>query len=411
MSRKVILGVVLAAAVLAIIAVVVYKPSSSPTPTTTQTSSKGGKVYLYSMKIEGGGETQQFVAYFIPVADGLIYGQKDGSTVFIKFGSDGVINLLSSQPNVTRKATYYSGLLEICINSTTSAKIAGESLTLTSRQCSPFTSPLPTAKTFDELVLALYGLPVPGQWKRSGSANTPLGQAAVYTNTTELPVMPGLNAVLNYEKWLLNDGTVYLFKIQLAYGTQVAATLTYTFQNTTGMAPELQGVIDELSRAVVATNGGGLQLLNIAEKIGMKYDGKWPAVIIFFDLQCPYCAMLFKYNSTLFEGHRLVLLDLVVHPAALPDHERLRCLYQSNPAEVIPTLRVVYDRFLANDPNYTGILPQRRCPIDTRTPMELAQLLAGQNVGTPMIVVVYPNGTYNLVVGYDPNAIAAALKG
>jgi protein-disulfide isomerase len=105
------------------------------------------------------------------------------------------------------------------------------------------------------------------------------------------------------------------------------------------------------------------------------------------------------------------LVDLIVHPGAQPAHEQLRCLYQTSPDEVIPTLRVLYDRFLAQDPNYTSVLPQSRCPFDASAGQQLATLLAGQNVGTPMVVVVYPNGTYTLVVGYRPAEIAKALKG
>ncbi|MGC9130321.1 MAG: DsbA family protein, partial [Pyrobaculum sp.] len=63
------------------------------------------------------------------------------------------------------------------------------------------------------------------------------------------------------------------------------------------------------------------------------------------------------------------------------------------------------------DANYTNILPQKQCNIDAEAGMQLATLLAGQNVGTPMTVVVYPNGTYTVIHGYDPAAIAKALKG
>jgi protein-disulfide isomerase len=170
-------------------------------------------------------------------------------------------------------------------------------------------------------------------------------------------------------------------------------------------------VINELYKDVVAKPGGGLDILKVAQKIGMSYDGEWPAAIVFFDLQCPYCAQLFKYNYTLFQGHKLVLVDLIVHPDALPAHEQLRCLYQTSPDEVIPTLRVLYDRFLAQDPNYTSVLPQSRCSFDASAGKQLATLLAGQDAGTPMVVVVYPNGTYTLVVGYRPAEIAKALKG
>jgi hypothetical protein len=71
----------------------------------------------------------------------------------------------------------------------------------------------------------------------------------------------------------------------------------------------------------------------------------------------------------------------------------------------------VYDRFLAQDPNYTSTLPQQHCSFDSQAGMQLATLLAGQNVGTPMVVVVYPNGTYTVIVGYQPAEIAKALKG
>jgi len=187
--------------------------------------------------------------------------------------------------------------------------------------------------------------------------------------------------------------------------------MTYTLSNITAVTPELRNVINELYKDVSAKPGGGHDILRVAQKIGMSYDGEWPAVIVFFDLQCPYCAWLFKYNYTLFQGRKLVLVDLIVHPGAQPAHEQLRCLYQTSPDEVIPTLRVVYDRLLAQDPNYTSVLPQSRCPFDASAAQQLATLLVGQNVGTPMVVVVYPNGTYTLVVGYRPAEIAKALKG
>jgi protein-disulfide isomerase len=313
--------------------------------------------------------------------------------------------------------------MEICVNSTATTTVAGEQLTVTDSQCIPSAAPLPTVKNFDELVMLnlrpiLYRLfpwllgPVPNPvWKKAGTSQTPFGEATVYTNTTEVPTMFGLNAVLNYEKQVLKDGSVYLFKAQLAYGTQVIATLTYTLQNITTVTPELRNVINELYKDVVAKLGSGLDILKVAQKIGMSYDGEWPAAIVFFDLQCPYCALLFKYNYTLFQGHKLVLVDLIVHPGALPAHEQLRCLYQTSPDEVIPTLRVLYDRFLAQDLNYTSVLPQSRCPFDASAGRQLATLLAGQDAGTPMVVVVYPNGTYTLVIGYRPAEIAKALKG
>ncbi len=414
MNKNVLIGAILAAVAIGIVAAValMYKPPQGGVATTT--SSSGDKVYIYLMKLEGGGSTQMRV-YYIPLRDGAVYGQVvDQSATYFMVKDNGVINVLVQGQDTYQRYTYFSRLMEICINSTITTTIAGEKLTLTNSQCTPSASPLPTAKSFDELVMLIQGLPGPtsqSHWQRSGTAQTPFGEAIVYTNTTEVPIIFGLNAVFNYEKQVLQDGTVYLFKVQLAYGTQVVATLTYTLQNITTVTPELRNVINELYKDVVAKPGGGLDILKVAQKIGMSYDGEWPAAIVFFDLQCPYCAWLFKYNYTLFQGHKLVLVDLIIHPDALPVHEQLRCLYQTSPDEVIPTLRVLYDRFLAQDPNYTSVLPQSRCPFDVSAGQQLARLLAGENVGTPMVVVVYPNGTYTLVVGYRPAEIAKALKG
>jgi protein-disulfide isomerase len=412
--NKNLVGIALAAVVVAIAAaaLLMYKPPSGGATATAPSS--GEKAYLYSVRLEGG-QAVQMSAVYIPLKDGAVYGQltPQGSTYFM-VKDNGVINILAQGNGTYQKYTYFSRLMEICTNSTVTTTVAGEKLTLTNSQCTPSAASLPTAKRFDELVLLLQGLPGPtsqSHWQRSGTAQTPFGQATVYTNTTEVPIMAGLNEVFNYEKQVLQDGAIYLFKVQQAYGTQVIATLTYTLQNITTVTPEFRNVINELYKDVSAKPGGGLDILKVAQKIGMSYEGEWPAAIVFFDLQCPYCAQLFKYNYTLFQGHKLVLVDLVVHPNALPAHEQLRCLYQTSPAEVIPTLRVVYDRFLAQDPNYTSVLPQSRCPFDASAGQQLAALVAGQNAATPMVVVVYPNGTYTLVVGNYPAEIAKALKG
>jgi protein-disulfide isomerase len=414
MNKNILIGIALAAVVVAIAAaaLLMYKPPSGGATATAPSSVE--KAYLYSVRLEGG-QAVQMSAVYIPLKDGAVYGQltPQGSTYFM-VKDNGVINVLAQGQGTYQKYTYFSRLMEICTNSTVTTTVAGEQLTITNSQCTPSAAPLPMAKNFDELVMLIQGLPGPASssnWKKSGTAQTPFGEATVYTNTTEVPIMLGLNAVLNYEKQVLKDGSVYLFKVQLAYGTQVAATLTFTLQNITTVTPELRNVINELYKDVSAKPGGGLDILKVVQKIGMSYDGQWPAAIVFFDLQCPYCALLFKYNYTLFQGHKLVLVDLIVHPDALPAHEQLRCLYQTSPAEVIHTLKVVYDRFLAQDPNYTSVLPQSRCPFDASAGQQLATLLAGQNVGTPMVVVVYPNGTYTLVVGYRPAEIAKALKG
>jgi protein-disulfide isomerase len=411
MNKNVLMGIALAA-VVAIIAVVVLlmnKPSSVITTATVPPSEE--RAYLYSVTIQ----MRQTSAVYVQLKDGMVYGELTPQGPIYYMIKDGnIINVLAQLNGTYQRYTYFDDLKEVCTNSTTTVTIAGEQLTITNQCVGPIDFPIP--KNFDELVVVRINPWLPGPvpepvWRKIGTAQTPFGEATVYTNTTEVPIIFGYNAVLNYEKQVLKDGSVYLFKVQLTYGTQVVATLTYTLQNITTVTPELRNVINELYKDVSAKPGGGLDILKVAQKIGMSYDGEWPAAIVFFDLQCPYCAQLFKYNYTLFQGHKLVLVDLIVHPDALPAHEQLRCLYQTSPAEVIPTLRVVYDRFLAQDPNYTSVLPQSRCPFDASAGQQLATLLAGQNVGTPMVVVVYPNGTHALVVGYRPAEIAKALKG
>ncbi|MFZ8810655.1 MAG: hypothetical protein ACO2PN_21425, partial [Pyrobaculum sp.] len=120
-------------------------------------------------------------------------------------------------------------------------------------------------------------------------------------------------------------------------------------------------------------------------------------------------ARLFKYNYTLFQGHKLVLVDLA-YIRDIPVHERLRCLYQTSPEEVIPTLRVFYERFLAQDPNYTSVLPPNRCPFDVSAGKKLAKLLIRRLTVTPIVVVIYPDDTYTVITGYRPAEVAKALK-
>jgi protein-disulfide isomerase len=412
MNKNVLIALAATAIAMAAVVLLMYKPPSGDAAAPPSAE----KAYLYSVRLEGD-QAMQLFAVYVPLKDGVVFGEvaPHGFSYYM-FKDSGVVNELAQRSGIYWRFTYFSRPMEVCKNTTATAIIAGEQVTVTSSLCISSSAPLATAKRFDELVLLIHlfpkGLPYPTSqlhWQRSGTVQTPFGQATVYINATRAPAV-GQDAVLIYEKQVLKDGTVYLLKLQLAYGTQVVSTLTYALQNVTTVTPELRDVINELYKDVSAKPGGGLDILKVAQKIGMSYDGQWPAAIVFFDLQCPYCALLFKYNYTLFQGHKLVLVDLIVHPDAQPAHEQLRCLYQTSPDEVIPTLRAFYGRFLTQDPNYTSELPQSRCPFDASAGQQLATLLAGQNV-TPMVVVVYPNGTYTLVVGYRPAEMAKALKG
>ncbi|MEM4081898.1 MAG: hypothetical protein QXK71_06760 [Pyrobaculum sp.] len=414
MDKKIIVGLALAALAAAIAGILLTtKPTTTTTPQavgelTTKPGTTTTNVYTYQMKLESGQTVQQLVQ-FVKTPEGIVYiDQRDNDKVYIMFKTDGVVNIYSETPETIQRFTYYSRVLELCINSTTTATIAGEKITLSRSECTPSLNPLPTAKTIDEVIFLLQGLPTPN-WQRAGTAQTPMGPAVLYANTTVVPVMPGLSAVFNYEKTVLKDGTPYSIKISLAYGAQTVAILTYTLQNITKATPAVEAIVRQITQNTAATTDGGLDILRVAEKIGMSLGSGWPAAVVFYDLHCPYCALLFKYNYTLFENHKLVLVDLLIHPEAAADHEKLRCIYDRDPAQVVPTLRILYDRLLAGERNYTDLLPAERCYVDFDSASRLASLLAGGSVGTPMTVVIYPNGTYTVVHGYDPNNIAKAL--
>ncbi len=405
MNRNVAIGIALAVVVVVILTAVVllWWPTK---PAEQQTAAK---MYIYDTSLAG----QTFSTMYIPLRDGVVYGTSIDNSATYLYLRENLVNVLSTGPQgEVRRATYYVTLMELCINSTQTVTIAGERVTLADRQCSPTALNIPTVKTFDEVVLVVEGLPgptSPKHWSKAGAAETPYGRATVYTNTTTMPIMVGFNAVFNYEKQVLDDGTVYKFRVSVSYGGQTAGTLTFVLARVQDITPEVRQVIDELSKNVSATPGGGLDVLRVASKIGMNFGGGWPAAVVFFDLQCLYCAMLFHYNYTLFEGHKLVLVDLVVHQEALRDHQRLRCLYRKSPGEFIPKLREIYTKFLGGDANATAELPAEECPLDTNSARQLATALVGQNVGTPMVVVVYPNGTFTTIVGYNPGDIAKAL--
>jgi len=405
--HRVIVGVALAAVVATLVALMslTYAPPKQPAQLL---AAQKVKVYIYLVEWPGNATA---LAYYAPTHAGALYAEKSGPYAYYYLFGNGTVNVLIEGPQVRQRATYYGRLLEVCRNSTITAVVAGERITLSDSRCSP-SPPLPAVRALEDVVFG----PARIVWAKSGVAQTPFGPAEVYANATQSQTPFG-PLVLAFEKWVLPDGTIYLLKAQQTLNGQPLYSVSYTLKNVTAITQELKSVVDELSKDVAAANGGGLDLLKAAGKIGMSFDGGWPAAVVFFDLQCPYCAMLFKYNYTLFQGHKLVLVDLLVHPEALEAHQRLRCLYHESPDRVLPALLELYERLLAGGADYAGVLPNRTCPVDAEAGMQLAQLALlalgrdpSRELGTPMVVAVYPNGTYALVTGYRPDLIAAALK-
>jgi hypothetical protein len=146
MNNKVLIGIALAAVVVAIAAaaLLMNKPPSEGATATAPSSVE--KAYLYSVRLQGG-QAVQMSAVYIPLKDGAVYGQltPQGSTYFM-VKDNGVINILAQGQGTYQKYTYFSRLMEICTNSTVTTTVAGEQLTVTNSQCTPSAAPLPTAK-------------------------------------------------------------------------------------------------------------------------------------------------------------------------------------------------------------------------------------------------------------------------
>ena len=404
MHKNVVVAMATAAVVAIVAVLLMNKP---PLELSIIKPSSEEKAYLYS--VDPGIET----AVYIPLRDGAVFGLVDyfsllmGRLDFIYYMTkDGVVSEIAKMGDIRWKYTYFNRPGMLCKNYTATGTVAGETLTITYSRCKRSFAPLSEARSFDEVVVLVRQLfhselllytPHQLNWQRSDTVQTPFGQAVVYTSTIKIAE----NLRDSYEKRVLRDGAVYYLK---------TPEKTYTLRNVTAVTPELRRVIDELYKDVVVDKpSGGLSLLRVAQKVGMSYDGQWPAAIVFFNLDSDSSARFFKYNYTLFQGHKLVLVDLAYIPD-IPTHERLRCLYQTSPDEVIPTLRVLYDRYLAKDPNYTSVLPPKRCPFDASAGEKMARLLYRIIPASLIVVVVYPDDTYTVIAGYRPAEVAKALK-
>ena len=175
MNKNVLIGTALAAVAVAMAAaaLLMNKPPSGGATATAPSSAE--KAYLYSIRLQGG-KAVQMTAVYIPLKDGVVLGEvfTQGFSYYM-FKDNGVINELVRRNGIYWKFTYFSRLMEVCVNSTATATVAGEQLTVTNSRCAPSAAPLPTAKRLDELVLLLHlpqDLPRPtsqSHWRRSGT--------------------------------------------------------------------------------------------------------------------------------------------------------------------------------------------------------------------------------------------------
>ncbi len=157
--------IALAAVVVAIAAaaLLMNKPPSGGATATAPSSVE--RAYLYSVRIQGR-EAVQMSAVYILLKDGVLFGEvaPHGFSYYL-FKDNGVVNELAMRNGIYWKFTYFSRPTEVCKNTTATATIAGEQVTVTSSLCVPSSAPLATAKRFDELVLLIHlfpkGLPYP----------------------------------------------------------------------------------------------------------------------------------------------------------------------------------------------------------------------------------------------------------
>ncbi|MEM3326325.1 MAG: protein-disulfide isomerase, partial [Thermoproteus sp.] len=162
---------------------------------------------------------------------------------------------------------------------------------------------------------------------------------------------------------------------------------------------------------------GGLSLVEAAKKLGMEISAGQPTVLAYLGLNDMSSAQLLLYNYTLFRGVGLIVLDPPSQPLVYA--ERLRCLYASiaNKTQVIDTLRTIYRGLLNNVSNPYAVLPNSTCLVDVSSESALLSLaltglnMPDQTASLPVLIVVYPNGTYTAITGYNPSALKAALGG
>lgn len=150
-------------------------------------------------------------------------------------------------------------------------------------------------------------------------------------------------------------------------------------------------------------------------------------LIELFDLHCPYCAQAHEqldplYKQLVDEGKlRVVFLDLVVHPEALPAHQLLHCAYRELGNATLDLINEAYMTFMRNGADAQLELLQRyKCGnVPTKTEMDNAvrtllnwlgeRGFTVRGLGTPTFIVIKNGTVTGVVVGADVAKVMSLL--
>lgn len=418
MNKLAIGAAVAAALVIALIVVLVWTPAlrksaAMPAEINASTSAPSG-VYNYAVYFSSiSGNTTTAITYVQFSNASLIELSQNGAEIFQLFSPSRIGELYRSS-NTTARVIIYPTLVGYCANFTIAEVIASVQAAVANTACSsqPFSSPA----NFIAVASALAQAPGPSSLKMVSTASTPLGVAGVYKNTTTMSaVFYQLN--FTYIAYILSNGIVYKYSIIVGSTQGTLANITYLLKSTSPINETYTTILADLSKPLPITNMGGLSLVQAAEKLGMVVSEGSPTLLAFIDLNDTSSARLFAYNSSLFYGHGLILLDSPSQPQSLGG--RLRCLYNSlaNKTDILTYLRQIYTGLLNNSTNPYSALPNSTCSANYSSESALLGLaLAGANLSPssvypPVVAVVYPNGTYTVIYGYNPQMLKLALGG
>ncbi|MBP1449260.1 MAG: protein-disulfide isomerase [Thermoproteus sp.] len=416
--NKFLMGTVAAVilAIAAVLAVILLKTQAQqqfPSRLNATAIKYPNGVYLYKAVIAGprGGVTTNLV--FIQYNNNIMIIIIQNNTKAYALFSSNKFSELYQTSNTTVHMVAYPSLLGYCANFSITQIISGVPVTVSNRACTaqPFSAPA----NFLELAAALSQSPPPSQLSFAGAVNTPFGKAAVYKNITSINYM-FYTFNFTYIIYVLNNGVIYKFSIGVQTAQGPLANVTYTLISSSQVNETYASILSSLARDLPITDMGGSALVVAAQRLGMAVNAGSPTVLAFISLNDTDSAMLFSYNYTLFKGVGLVILDAPTQPRVYG--QRLRCLYESlaNKSEFLDALRTIYLNVLANSSNPFGVLPNSTCPVDFESEAALLNLaLEGANippqyVTPPVIIIVYPNGTYAVVYGYNPQALSSALS-
>jgi len=162
--------------------------------------------------------------------------------------------------------------------------------------------------------------------------------------------------------------------------------------------------------------------LNYIRSHGLAWGNGSYVLIEFWDAFCPFCriADLELKDRVLHEVYAgrltFIAVDLIVHDDAAPVHALLHCLYRERPEEALRGFFALYEhqQEVASSLEYAAkLLKVGECDVPkisedlrdrSREVSDYVYRLAArrgyQGVGTPTWILVYPNGTWKIWVGW-----------